>query len=126
MQVIQETELTQRCSLSNGVEVLISIDDFGDDISVETDTGESIGTFDLRQEDDGSFYLLRMYLDQAGDQYKRQGIGRQLLKFHKKVFDSPITAAEDDGIVRSDGSHLTGDAPAFVKQMKAEGLIVGD
>lgn len=35
-----------------------------------------------------------------------------------------IFPAENDGQVQEDGSHLTGDAPAFIAEMRREGLIV--
>jgi hypothetical protein len=41
----------------------------------------------------------------------------------KELSNLPIIANDHDGVRRDDGSHLTGDAPAFVQKMREEGLI---
>ena len=67
--------------------------------------------------------LTRAYLDKSGSAYKRQGIGRRCLQLVREASELEITAAEDDGQRKDDGSHLTGDAPGFVARMRDEGLI---
>jgi len=83
--------------------------------------------FLLYDDEDGEYlnhYLLSWaYLDMADDSYKRCGIGRTALKLHQELAEYPIVARDNDGIKRDDGSHLTGDAPGFVEQMRKEGLI---
>lgn len=59
-----------------------------------------------------------------GGSYRRQGIGREMLRRMIEMTGMAIFAAENDGQVQEDGSHLTGDAPAFVAEMRREGLIV--
>jgi hypothetical protein len=83
---------------------------------------------DLREDPRGreEYFITWAYLDSQGDRYKRQGIGRAALKFHHEMFDCPIFAQSDDSLTREDGSHLTGDAPAFVAKMREEGLIEPD
>jgi hypothetical protein len=45
------------------------------------------------------------------------------LKFFKEFYAMPITASYNDGLSKTDGSHLTGDAPYFVEKMRDEGII---
>jgi hypothetical protein len=63
------------------------------------------------------------FLDKLDGQYLHQGIGRQILKLVWERYRMPIIAEDDDGIQKDDGSHLTGDAPAFIARMREEGLI---
>ena len=46
--------------------------------------------------------------------YCHAGIGSQMLEFVRDETGLPIVAANNDGIQRDDGSHLTGDGPGFV------------
>jgi len=67
-----------------------------------------------------------MYMDHLGDSYKRQGIGRQAVEFFKELSGSSVVVSGDGGQRKdNDGSHLTQDAPAFVAQMREEGIIDG-
>ena len=68
--------------------------------------------------------LTWVYLDQAGSDYKYQGIGRRCLELVRQASGMEIVAAENDGQQQEDGSHLTGDAPGFVARMREEGLII--
>jgi len=65
-----------------------------------------------------------MYLDKLGDKYKKQGIGRACVELFNDYFDVIVTAEENDGIPKDDGSHLTHDAPGFVQKLREEGLIL--
>jgi hypothetical protein len=69
------------------------------------------------------YHLTWMYLDLIDNTYLHQGIGRECLKYFKSVYKTKITASENNGIERMDGSHLTGDAPGFVSSMVQEGII---
>jgi hypothetical protein len=125
MRVESEAESEQMCRLDNGELIRILIDDFGLQICVTNEDGDKMGSIELKENPGGSYHLMWMYLDQAGDRYKRKGIGRQCLLFHKSIYGALFTATEDNGMRMDDGSHLTGDAPAFVQALQSEGLIIG-
>lgn len=113
-------------TMKNGQTVSIVIDEFGEEILVTDAQGKEIGSIELSSIDDGDsdyFRIVWMFLDKNGSSYVRQGIGRECLKQHKAIFNTPIVAADDDGIRKNDGSHLTGDAPGFISQMRREGLV---
>ena len=77
-------------------------------------------------DDGGPEYHLMTYafMDKQGDSYKRRGIGRAALElFHEFAGGVPLVARNHDGQRQNDGSHLTGDAPAFVAAMTAARLI---
>ena len=64
------------------------------------------------------------FMDKQGNTYKRRGIGRAALElFHEFAGGVPLVARDHDGQRRNDGSHLTGDAPAFVAAMETVRLI---
>ena len=122
--------MKERYKLKNGTIVEITVDEIAYDVTV-TDTnsdlevgGMRFSQFEGGQVGEESLYLTWAYLDQAGDCYKYQGIGRKCLELAKKVSGMQIAAAFDDGQRKDDGSHLTGDAPGFVARMRQEGIIV--
>ncbi|GAB3097213.1 hypothetical protein [Lysobacter terrae] len=111
---------------SDGREVTILIDDSGEEVLVIDGNGDEIGAIKLSLidlEHTERYRITWMYLNQQDGSYLRQGIGRECLKFHKELFNTSIEASDDDGIVKDDGSHLTGDAPGFISQMRQEGLV---
>lgn len=119
-------ENTSSFTIPDGRKVTIQIDDAGEEIKVMDEEGNEIGSIRLSYidcEDDDYYKITWMYLDKQGNKFLRQGIGREVLKLHNEFFGSPIVASDDDGIVKSDGSHLTGDAPGFIRAMRAEGLV---
>jgi hypothetical protein len=124
LKVISSDGLTQCCRLSDGRSVDIEIDDTGQEITVRAVNGPKLGSIELQGTDSGHYHLKRMYLDQDGGAFKRCGIGRQALKFHNESFGCLFTAAPNDGQEREDGSHLTGDAPRFIRKMRDEGLVL--
>lgn len=104
--------------------VIISIDDSGEKITVTDQNGLKVGEIELQESDGGAYYhIIRMHLDDQKGSYRHQGIGRQALKFHKEIFQAPLTTSNNDGIRKDDGSHLTGDAPEFIAKMRAEGIV---
>jgi len=113
----------------DGRVVRIQIDDV--DFSVEVTvvaSGEEIGTLEFHEieMDSRAPSVLRFtsaFLEGPDGSYRRQGIGRRCLQLIREISDMEIVAADDDGQRRDDGSHLTGDAPAFVTRMREEGLI---
>jgi hypothetical protein len=119
-------ELQKEIQNKNGRTVVIKLLDSGETIRAERPDGQEIGRIELLYiEDDigGYYYIKWMYFDLLDASYTRQGIGRAALFFHKETFDLPLVVADDDGHQRDDGSHLTGDAPAFVARMLKEGLV---
>lgn len=112
-----------RCK--NGETVRIAIDELGDfEAKVIGPSAEEIGRFEfLADWDFGYLKLMWMYLDLKDPRWKHQGIGREILLRVKNISGLPIVTSDNDGLVREDGSHLTGDAPAFVAKMRKEGII---
>ncbi len=120
------TRNTSSCTTPDGRNVTIQIDDVGEEIKVLDDEENEVGSIRLSYidcENDDYYKITWMYLDKQGDKFLRQGIGREALKLHNEFFRSPIVASDDDGIVKGDGSHLTGDAPGFINVMRKEGLV---
>ena len=83
------------------------------------------GEFEFKDEslteEMSDFLVKRMY---APEQYKRQGVGCEVLKFFRSETNcQSLYARPNDGIPRDDQSHLTGNAPNFVAKMLKLGLI---
>lgn len=55
--------------------------------------------------------------------YKHCGIGSEIVKTVGEAYGYPLLIRRHDGIVRDDGSHLTGNAPAFACAMVERGLM---
>ena len=117
--------------LDDGRSVIIDVDDLDYGVTVTAHpAGENIGYMKVRLIEMpsgslGQLHLTHAFLDEAGRDYLRKGIGRRCLNLIREASGLPITASEDDGQRREDGSHLTGDAPGFVAKMREEGLIEG-
>ncbi|WP_189410902.1 hypothetical protein [Neogemmobacter tilapiae] len=119
----------QPYTCKNGEVVQIAIDeDDSYEAKVFGPNGEKIGgmVFHLYEDYDTYLKLTWMYLDVNNPRWKRQGIGREILLRVKAASDLPITASSNDGQRRDDGSHLTGDGPAFVAKMRQDGIIAND
>lgn len=111
----------------DGRRILLLVDECSMEIQAKNMHGEVIGCFGFREIEDpnGSYFLIcRMDVGGFDKQFIRQGIGRQVLLFAKEHWGLAIIAQSDDGLRRTDGSHLTGDAPAFVAAMLTEGVLV--
>ncbi|WP_248767869.1 hypothetical protein [Pseudomonas sp. MWU12-2345] len=100
----------------------ITIDDEGEDISVTRD-GKNLGKIRLeyREDGDGSAYYHITHL--ALEACKRLGIGQRCLEIHKEAFCEPLTAGTSALGQFDDGSHLTGDGPAFIAKMRKKGIV---
>ena len=110
----------------NGKNVTLLYDD--DDTSAQAfdANGKKIGEFHFSEKDEGyghSYLKLTWAHLEDIPGYVHQGIGRELIKLAKEASGLAIVAEVHDGIRRDDGSHLTGDAPAFIYKMRREGLI---
>lgn len=119
-------ELNKTFITKDGRQVEIWLDDDGEGILVKSQCGGDVGRFELslREEYNTEYYYITwMYLDLKDSSYTKQGIGKAALEFHREVFKTPILAAENDGLKKQDGSHLTQDAPAFVGRMRQLGII---
>ena len=108
---------------------LIEIDEDNYTARVLQEDGSEIGRLKFRVIDDDFDSFLKLcwaYLDRAGVEFKRQGIGRECLSLVREKSGLSIIANNNDGRQQGDGSHLTGDAAGFVERMRAEGLIEPD
>lgn len=70
------------------------------------------------EENDERYLLAYMFSPITGF-----GLGRAAIEYFIDMTGATIYARMQDGIVRNDGSHLTGNAFEFVVKMQAEGLI---
>lgn len=111
----------------DGQSYQITLDDFGEEISVSFN-GKKLGQITLSLRDDGDerggyewFHITHLELDNC----RGIGIGTRCLEFHRDVFQAAITAGRDDGQKPEDGSFLTGDGPAFIDAMRKKGLVEG-
>ena len=125
-EVIEDCEWTRKLKLNDGRVVQLVLNDALEWLQVNDEQGGKIGQINfhkIEMEDDYHYKIVWMYLDLKDASYKRKGIGRAALQFFKERADSYLVAEGNDGMRRDDGSHLTGDAPAFVAAMVKEGLI---
>lgn len=102
------------------------IDDLFESISVKNTEDKEVGRIEFREISDEyrtCYKITCMYMDLIDRSYKKKEIGREALQFFKDTIKPPIIVAEDDGMRKNNGSHLTGDAPAFVSKMQNEGVI---
>lgn len=108
---------------NNGRTVTIKIDDEDEYLATVFDQQFSkLGQLEFAEKD-GYLKLVWAYLDQSDPAWCRQGIGREILRHVIEYSGYVIVANDHDGLKQEDGSHLTGDAPAFVAKMKKEGFI---
>ncbi len=119
---MSDYELSTYYSISNTEYVKICIDEDELKLLVFNSANAKVGQIELTELDYG-YYICWMYMDMLSDTYKHKGIGRAALRFFKNVYKMPIYANEDNGMVSDDGSHLTGDAPNFIRKMRQEGIV---
>lgn len=103
----------------------IEIDDEGETITVY-DNDDAIGVIrlDFAPIDfpycmDEYYYITELALDKC----RRQGVGRECLKFHSETFGFPLVAAKSYGPELADGSHLIDDGLPFIRKMREEGIV---
>ena len=129
MKRISEEDTIFRYELSDKEIITIEVDDSGSEVKVINGDGKEIGSVSFDEQDDGFHQYCKitwMYLDKLGDRYIRKGIGREVLKCQHEYMGLPLVASQNDGHKQDDGSHLTGDAPAFIAKMRQEGIVVDD
>lgn len=115
--------LTAQFKCKNGETVRIVIADNGYVAHVFSADNLDIGKLEFVEYDDNVLHLVWAHLEGDEGRFVRQGIGRECLRLMSETYGMPIVVNRDDGIRRDDGSHLTGDAPAFVEAMRREGLV---
>lgn len=127
LQVVRSiSEYADVVRLRDGREVIIELDDSVPQVRFYTLEKEAIGRLEFAEEEgpgSNCIFFKWAYLDFLGDSYLHQGLGREGLVRIKEMWGMPIVAQEDDGHRRSNGSHLTGDAPCFIQKMRQEGTI---
>ncbi len=79
---------------------------------------ELVSGFTFEETEDGYYHLTHMNSCPPGE-----GIGTEIIKYVKEITDSYVTFSEDDGNKKEDGSHLTGNGPAFVNSLRKKGII---
>lgn len=119
--VLSKTNEQWVCQASTGTSYTLSIDDEWREVQIRDASGKHVGEFEFKSLDEGGYKLMRMYCNGA----KAGGIGRVVLQFFIDTVCDDVYVSQPDGMVRDDGSHLTEDAPGFVKKMITEGLIQG-
>lgn len=109
----------------NNERVIIYIDEVDYTAKAKSIKGEELGEINFKyiESDKGDFLLLSWAYINKNLKFKRQCIGREIIKSMSEITGLAICVREHDGITQDDGSHLTGDAPSFVAAMKAEGLL---
>jgi hypothetical protein len=100
----------------------ISFDDDGNEINVYN-ADQKLGSISLDLRDEGDHWEHYHITHLALDGCKRLGIGQRCLELHKKIFGTPLTAGRSNAGQQEDGSHLTGDGPAFIANMRKKGLV---
>jgi hypothetical protein len=117
------SDFGERYTCRNGEEVTIEFDDTSYTARAFDVHRQEVGRFEFDEHDGPVLKLVWAYLDRVDKKYKRQGIGCRILQIAKERYGMPIVAEDNDGLRKDDGSHLTGDAPGFVSQMRRRGLI---
>lgn len=122
--LLKEDENIREYRLTSGEKIKIEIDEWSYEVKVTNSNDKEIGRIEFKYDDyEDAHKIIWMYLDKLGDNYKRQGIGKECVKFYKEFFDCRVYAEQNDGIRKDDGSHLTGDAPGFVQSLRDQGII---
>jgi len=123
MILVEELDDVRKYDL-DGEDIYIVLDDSS--IVVENAEREKVGGFIFRciEEENGTFYkITNMYMTDKSDSYKGRGIGTECLTFFKNYHDACIIAGKNNDTQSDDGSHLTGNAPAFINKVRKLGII---
>lgn len=107
----------------NGKVYKIKINDFGEEITVylgdDKQGSISLTSIEMPNSTNELFRITNLSLEKC----KRHGVGTSCLKFHKKSFNSTLTAGSSDGQKCNDGSHLTADGVPFIERMRELGIV---
>ena len=122
MQLINDLGHTRQYRLQTGEVVVMQIDDDGKHINIWEHAGKPIGEVELSDRDD-HFMITYIAVDKQGDRFMHCGLASEALRFHKAHCGSTLCAAENDGLNREDGSHLTGFALGLIAKLRAEGVV---
>lgn len=112
-------------TLSDGTVLLLSYDDTMTRVRIFHD-GEKCGEigFELRSEETsgpGQDVQVARLVHLFNEQFAGHGVGTEAVKwflFQAGLDAGALEFADDDGIRRDDGSHLTGNGPAFAASLK--------
>jgi hypothetical protein len=104
-------------------EIRLELDDCECSVSAYNSDNQCIGKIEFADDGFGNHKIMRAFLDELGTEYLRCGIGTEIVKFYKDRMGCPVYASDHDGIVQEDGSHLTGDAPAWVAHLKRKKIL---
>ncbi len=113
-----DNELSFICK--DGREVIIKILDEMYRIEVQDVNSQPIGALEFSSQEVGDYSpdvlkLCWAHLEGQNRSYLRQGIGTYCIHLAKEYWGLHVYAEQDTGIRNNDGSHLTGDAPAWVQ-----------
>jgi len=96
----------------------------GDSVAVYVNNSE-VGRLSFRayevpanNHEETYYHMTHAFIEGDGGKYKYQGIGTEAFRLFRECTGAKVTFSENDGIQKEDGSHLTGDAPAFVEKLK--------
>ena len=105
-------------------EIELAIDEFEPSIEAFHE-GTLIGGFIFSLVEMPNYeYLLvtNMHLEKKPG-YLRAGIGSKIIEVAQDTFGCDVVFSEDDSIDRENGSHLTGDGPAFAQSFQKNNAI---
>lgn len=120
IKLIEDRELERDYQIFDGRIITLVFDEWDYTIKFK-ENGKAIGDefrFIDVFENEEKYLLARMF-----SPIPKVGLGREVLKFFIEITGATIYTRQNDGIVRDDGSNLTGMAPIFVSKMQKEGLI---
>ena len=99
---------------------------FSEDRIIANAKGEAVGEFNFALYEipygtDGEETIARLthaFLEGHNGRYKRHGIGTAAVRFFISSTGYTLDLPENDGLRKTDGSHLVDDGPAFVKSLR--------
>lgn len=114
---------TRHLSLDSGETVVLRLENDSVEVYIGND---EIGRLDFRvyEVPRGSgweeevYHLTHAFIEGGGGKYKYQGIGTEAIRLLMESTGAEITFSDNDGQIKDDGSHLTGDGPGFVESIR--------
>jgi hypothetical protein len=111
-------------NMKNGKEFTVEYDDNLCIAKAYHIDGTEIGSFQFREIEAGYEVYQSLHITHMGLCIRGQGIGETILRHILDTTDiRSISAGEDDGIPREDGSHLIDGGIGFIKKMREKGLV---